>query len=348
MSFKENIKKLLIIGIWCCLGLGVLVLLVAAINRKNSRSCKAYRIEINDGKGQLYVDQKSILNLLTENGTQKLTGKTIASYDLKKMEELLKTNAWIRDAQLFFDNTETLRIKVTERTPIARIFAVSGNSFFIDSSCVQLPLPDHIQTRVPVFTGFPLDKVRIHGTDSALLQQIKTLSGFIMASPFWLADIEQISITAKRTFQMVPVIGNHLIEFGDGNNYMEKFHRLLIFYEEVAARTSFDRYSRLDVRFAGQVIGTRRGSDISRNDSLLAIKNIQQLIRSSQQWQADTVKQQVTKPLEHNTITEQSLTGYDLVADDEDSEYGSDKVKSASEKKEKDRNSKNQSSKPKK
>lgn len=204
MSFKENIKKFLIITAWCCLGLGVLILLVAAINRKNSRSCKAYRIEINDGKGQLFVDQKSILNLLTENGTEKLTGKTIVSYDLKKMEERLKTNAWIKDAQLFFDNTETLRIKVTERNPIARIFAISGNSFFIDSSCVQLPLPDHIQTRVPVFTGFPQDKVKSHGADSALLQQIKALSGYIINSPFWMADIEQIAITRKGHFKWFP------------------------------------------------------------------------------------------------------------------------------------------------
>lgn len=147
---------------------------------------------------------------------------------------------------------------------------------------------------------------------------------------------------------MVPVIGNHLIEFGDGNDYIEKFHRLLVFYKEVASRTSFDRYSRLDVRFAEQVIGTRRGSDISRNDSLQAIKNIQQLIRSSQQWQADSVKQQVTRPLEHNTITEQSLTGYDLVTDDEDSINMSSKGKPASGKKEKGANTKKQEIKPKK
>ena len=31
-----------------------------------------------------------------------------------------------------------------------------------------------------------------------------------------MSDIEQVNITPERTFEMVPLIGNHVIEFGDG------------------------------------------------------------------------------------------------------------------------------------
>jgi cell division protein FtsQ len=325
MSFRDNIRKILFIAAWCCLAAIVLVLLVAAINRKNSRTSKGWRVEINDGKSPLYLDQKTIIGIVTNNGSEKLTGKTIATFDLRKMEDLIKKNAWVKDAQLFFDNTETLRIKVTERMPVARIITVSGNSFYMDSSCVQLPLSDRTAGRLPVFTGFPFDKLKVHGADSALVHDMCKLSLFILNNPFWLADIEQISITANKSFDIVPALGNHLIIFGNADDCKEKFHRLLIFYKEAAAKTSFDRYSKVDVRFAGQVIGTRRGSDVSRFDSLQAIKNIQQLIRSSQQVSADTAKMQNIKPLEHNTVTEQSLTSYDLISDDEDSS-GREKV----------------------
>ena len=319
MSFSDNIKKILFIAAWCCLAALVLVLLVAAINRKNNRTSKGWRVEINDGKSPLYLDQKTIVGMLTNNGVEKLTGKTIASFDLKKMEEMLRKNSWVKDAQLFFDNTETLRINITERNPIARIFTINGNSFYMDSSCVQLPLPDHGLGRLPVFTGFPYDKLKVHGTDGALSKDICKLSLFILSNPFWMADIEQIFIAPNKSFDLVPVLGNHLIIFGNADDCEEKFHRLLVFYKESAAKTSFDRYSKIDLRFAGQVIGTRRGSDISRFDSLQAIKNIQQLIRSSQQVSVDTAKMQNIKPLEHNTITEQSLTSYDMISDDEDS-----------------------------
>jgi len=117
---------------------------------------------------------------------------------------------------------------------------------------------------------------------------------------------------------MVPVIGNHLVEFGDGTDCAGKFHRLFIFYRDVLSRTGFDHYASVDLRFSGQVIGTRKGNYMSRFDSLQAIKNIQQLIRSGTEIQGDTVRQQEIKPLEHNTITEQTLANYDLVPAEED------------------------------
>ena len=95
MSIKRNIKSLAWILLWCSVSAGVLVLLVAAVNRKNSRTCKSLRVEINDGNQRMFIDQKSILNLLTTDGAQKLTGKTIASFDLRKMESLIKRNPWV-------------------------------------------------------------------------------------------------------------------------------------------------------------------------------------------------------------------------------------------------------------
>ena len=317
MSITANIRKILFIALCCVAGGGALALLLAAINMKNSRTCKSYKIEINGNKKQLFIDQKQVIAALIES-SPRIAGKTIASFDLHKMEDMLKKNAWVKDAQLFFDNNQVLRVSITEREPIARIFTVAGNSFYIDSAGVQLPLPDRSSVKLPVFTNFPVEKIRFHGSDSALASQIKKLSWYILKDPFWMADIEQINITPSKTFELVPMIGNHYVEFGDGNDYEKKFHRLFVFYKEVLSKTGFDKYSKIDVAYSGQVIGTRKGSNISRSDSLQAVKNILQLIKSASQLQADTVRQNI-KPLEHNTVTEQTLTNYDLISDDEDS-----------------------------
>src|SRR5882757_6741425 len=106
MSIKGNIRKILFVAIWLVVVAGILVLLLAAINKKNSKTCKSCRVEINGGSKRLFLDQKEIIDLLPE---EKLVGKTIVSIDLHKMEAMLKKNVWIRDAQLFFDNNNVLR-----------------------------------------------------------------------------------------------------------------------------------------------------------------------------------------------------------------------------------------------
>jgi cell division protein FtsQ len=71
-------KKFLLILVWCFAGGGALALLVAAINRKTSRTCRSYHIEINGKKKSLYIDPKQIINAIADNGDTKIAGRTIA------------------------------------------------------------------------------------------------------------------------------------------------------------------------------------------------------------------------------------------------------------------------------
>jgi hypothetical protein len=171
---------------------------------------------------------------------------------------------------------------------VARVFTTAGNSFYLDSSATRLPLSDKMAVRLPVFTGFPTEGIIWKSADSLLAQQIKQLGMSMLKDTFWLAQVEQVAITGNRGFEMVPVIGNHLIIFGDGSDYEAKFHRLLLFYQQVAARTGFDKYSEVNVQYAGQVIGTKKGT-VSKVDSLQALKNVQQMIEASKRMPVDTV-----------------------------------------------------------
>ena len=314
MAIKINIRRILSVTLWCVVTSGVMVILLAAIRYRNNNTCKGFRIDIaGPSSGPLFVDRKELSDILTSAGAGKTSNKPIVSFDLRRLESTLEKNVWIRDAQLFFDNNGILRVNVIEREPIARVFTTDGNSFYIDSSGVQLPLPGKLPARLPVFTGYPSPKVRLHGQDSLLITRIRALGGFILQDPFWMAQIAQVDITAARNFDLIPMIGNHVIGFGDGADYQQKFHRLFLFYKEVLVRTGFSKYSRIDVSFAGQVIGTRAGSESNRTDSLQGMNNIRQMIRSAQQLQPDTIRQQNIRPLEHSTLTEQNLANYDLI-----------------------------------
>src|SRR5260221_5708337 len=315
MAVKINIRKIAAVTVWGLVGAGILVLLVAAVRYRNNMTCKGLTIEFGGPTTGLVIDKKGISDLLAGNGVGKGQGRSIQSFDLRRLESVLEKNVWIKKAQLFFDNNGILRVNVLEREPAARIFTSDGNSFYIDSTGVQLPLQDKVQARLPVFTGYPAPKIHLQGRDSVLTAGLLRLSSFIRQDSFWAAQVAQVDIMADKTFELEPEIGSHRVTFGDGNDIRPKFHRLFLFYKEVLSRTGFDKYSRIDVSYAGQVIGIKKGSDQSRYDSIQVMNNIRQLILSAQQLQQDTIRQQNVRSLEHNTMTEQNLTNYDLLPD---------------------------------
>jgi cell division protein FtsQ len=255
MKIKRHIKKMLVFGFWLAVTIGVLVLAVAAMKDRKEDTCKGYVIDISGSGEKWFIDKKDIVGLLMVQGVIK--GRSLKRFDLRGMEERLKKNPWIKNAELFFDNNQVLQVKIEEREPVARLFTVKGNSFYIDSTGERLPLSDKFSARLPVFTGFPVDKGRLDSADSLLIRQVAQVGGYLLQNPFWMAQIAQVDILPTRTFEMTPVVGNHVIEFGDGTDYDKKFNRLMLFYRQVLGKTGMDRYARLNVQYARQVVGVR-------------------------------------------------------------------------------------------
>jgi cell division protein FtsQ len=197
------------------------------------------------------------------------------------MENLLEENVWIKDAQLYFDNKDVLHVSVVERKPVARIFTRNGKTFYIDENEKGIPLSENLSIKVPVFTGVP-DKEDRAKKDSLLIHDIRTTAQFISSDSFWSSQVAQIDVTRSHAdgsweFEMVPVIGNHLVKLGNGENIVQKFRRLFIFYKQVLARSGFDKYKTVDVRYAGQVIGGK--SENPKVDSVQLRKNVENLLR---------------------------------------------------------------------
>ena len=325
MGIGTHITKVMTVTFWGLAGTGVLILLIAAIRYRNSNTCKGIRITITNRTAAepVFIDRKDIAGLLSSAMAGTVQDKPIRSFDLNRLESGLEKNVWIKDAELFFDNNDILQVRVTEREPAARIFTSDGGSCFIDSDGIALPLQEGAAANLPVFTNYPcshpLNKIALHGEDSALTAGILHLGSFIRADSFWSAQIAQIVITSRKTFELIPETGSHRIIFGDGDEIPAKFRRLFLFYREVLSRTATDKYETIDVSWSGQVVATKTSAGQHHYDSLQAIDNIRQMIRSAQQLQPDTLRQQHIRPLEQNTMTEQNLNNFDLVPDAGDS-----------------------------
>jgi cell division protein FtsQ len=316
MNTKATIRKLLFVMFWVCISAGMLTLLIAAIGKKNREFCADHKIEIKGNGENYFIDTEEINKLLKAGAGFELKGKKIAEINLHSLEQLLKDNIWIRKAEMWFDNKNVLHVEVHQREPIARIFTNTGNSFYIDSTKMKLPLSEKRTAKVPMFTGFIENKV-YSARDSLLLDDIKNIATYIKNDPFWTSQIAQINITAGRGpiamgFELSPVVGNHLIKLGHGNDLNKKFNRLMIFYKQVLAKKGFDSYSTIDIQYAGQVVGTRRGSEKSKVDTVMLKKKVDEMLKQVQK-QYDSIA--ALKPItEKPTISGQQVSTNELRA----------------------------------
>jgi len=310
VTTKQIIKKIIFVALTLTACAGLVVLLVAAIGKRNHELCKDYVITIKGAQKNLFINEKDIRKLLNSGLNGKIKGEPIAEFNLRKLEQLIEGNAWVRNANLYFDNREVLHVAIDEKEPIARIFTTAGKSFYIDSERDKMPLSEMMSARVPVFTNFP-DKKILSAKDSILLSDVRKIASFVLSDSFWMAQTEQIDITEDRNFEMIPTIGNHIVKLGKGNDIDKKFGRLLIFYQQVLSKTSFNKYNTVDVQYTGQVIGSK--SKMSKVDSMQLKKNIEKLLQEARKMQRDTIPLIPVNEKENDSIdrTTNSITNTD-------------------------------------
>ena len=297
--------------LWVCIGGGMLSLLIAAIGKKNREDCTGYTFAIKGAEDHHFIDADDIRKLLRSGGGSEVKGKKIKEINLKRLEQLLRDNVWIRKAEMWFDNRNVLHVEVYEREPVARIFTTTGNTFYIDSTEKKLPLSARLSARVPVFTGFT-DKKNYSAKDSLLLTDVKNIATYIKNDPFWMSQVAQIDITPERNFEVSPVVGNHLIKLGNGKDIAKKFNRLMIFYKQVLAQKGFDSYSMVDVQYSGQVVGTKRGGDKNKVDTVMLKRRVDEMLKQMQK-QYDSIV--AIKPItEKPTISGSQVSTSDLRA----------------------------------
>jgi cell division protein FtsQ len=283
---KYNWKKILSRTLWVLAGAGTVVLFGAAMVKKSQRKVADVHIEITGAEKHMFIDEKDVLDLLNRGG--RMEGTQLAAVNLRALETQVEKNPWVRNAEMFLDNTNALQVRIEERQPVARIFTMSGNSFYLDSAGLRLPLSDKISARVPMFTGYPSDRPVLSHPDSVLLQNIVKLGQYIVADSFWMAQVAQVAITPQAGFELVPVLGDHVVALGDAEELDGKFKRLYAFYKKAWLQHGINAYEKIDVQYDNQVVAVRRGTAKAMGDSVRA-KEIMNAMHVAGESQATTV-----------------------------------------------------------
>lgn len=317
MAAKRKIYRVLLTTLWVSLSIGIIVLLVAAVSKEHKQKCTGLDISIKGVNNNFFVDKADILAAINQYIDGSPVGQPMNLLDVKSLEADLSKNIWIRKCQLFFDNNAMLHVNISEREPVARVFTSNGNSFYIDSSLAMLPLSDKLSARLPVFTNFPSDKKVLVRKDSALLREVHEVATLIQQDEFLMALIDQVDITADRTFEMIPKLGNNIIAFGNAENAAAKFNKLKLFYKEVMVKSGWNKYSVVDVQYKSQVVARRKDAKEIATDSLKTIQLMQLIAENAERMASDST--QVMMQDNENNTTNESMILQSVERDDPDS-----------------------------
>lgn len=260
MGARKTIRRILIATIWMAVGGGLFTLLLAANSNKKKQVCSGYDIQVKSDFESPVIAKTEVLQWIKSVARGGIIDQSLASLDIHAMEELVEKNPWVKDAELWFDNRNRMHVVVEERKPLARMFTTSSGSFYLDADLHRLPLKKGWTAELPVFTSWP-DQNKWSRKDSLLGMDVIALAKFIGENPFWSAQVEQIDINEGKQFELIPLVGNNVIRLGDGQDLDSKFNRLDVFYQQVLSKTGFEKYSTIDVRFKGQIIGQKNANN---------------------------------------------------------------------------------------
>ena len=220
---------------------------IAFSNKPAEQICKGVKLEIADSAEVGYLNTADILSLLRKSGLDP-TGMPMEEVSLRAIEQVLVTSPLIRIGECYKTINGYVVIDVECRVPILRVIAASGDSFYLDE---EGEVVEHIAKAVyiPVATG--------HVSREYAQEHLLPLAQYLQDNELWNAQIEQIQVTARGEIELIPRVGNHVIVLGKPGNYAYKFGKLETFYEKGLNQIGWEKYSRINLDYANQVIGTK-------------------------------------------------------------------------------------------
>lgn len=234
---------------WFYIRMGVLVivtLFLVAFSHKRNATRKVKDVEVHFEAGaNLFITAEMVDKLLIQN-QKALEGQAKEILDLRSLEQKLDAHAMISDADVYLTLDGVVGASVKQRKPLARVQA--KEPYYIDESGAAMPLSSNYSARVPMVTGLSREQIDEVYPLLSLLQQDELLQKQI------------IGIARERggDYILTPRVLDYKINLGKVSGLQAKFANYKAFYQKAIKDNSLAAYKTVDLRYRGQVIGTKK------------------------------------------------------------------------------------------
>jgi cell division protein FtsQ len=252
MKYKINIRRELKIGVVLVAVFG----LIAFTERmKGEVTVRDIQVRIENIHENHFVEDQDVIDLM-EVDQENLRGSSISKLNFKAIEKKIMVDPYIKDAELYSDLKGNLTVNVKLRRPMARIVRNDGPDGYVAEDGTIMPVSEKFSSRVILLSGpFVRQLLRqqnMHETETG--RQIMEMLALIDKDEFWKAQITELDIDSKARIVLFPQVGDERIEFGKPDNLEVKFRKLKVFYKEVLPRVGWNKYSRVNLEYEGQIV----------------------------------------------------------------------------------------------
>lgn len=222
--------------------------LVRLTSSPKGRVCGDIELRIQDSLGYGLVNRALVMDLLDREGVNPI-GKSLDEVDLDSMEMVLEQHPLVVSAQCYRTVGDGIRIRIRSSVPLVRVMSESGADFWIDSHGHILESVG-CAVNVPVATG----NISRRYAREELLNVVRDIN----SDEFWKAQVEQINVDEKGFVELVPRVGNHVVQLGKPENTAEKLARVLMFYQKGLDGIGWNKYKSVSAAFEGQIVCRKR------------------------------------------------------------------------------------------
>jgi cell division protein FtsQ len=264
---------------WVILITGLFVSVGFIDKEQNSLRCKSLDIKVNQDDDLYFLNKLDVAKLIHDRGDS-IIGQPKSTINISEMERALNSHADIANAEVYVTIDGKVKVEVKQRKPILRVINANGDSYYLDDEGKPMPLSDKYTAKVIVANGNIMEPFALRymysvkdivkdslAKEKSMLDELYAMAKYINADEFWKAQVQQIYINQDRDMEIVPMVGDQKIIFGDTTAMDEKFKKLLIFYQQGLNITGWwDKYSTINLKFKNQIVCTKK-------EKQLVIKN---------------------------------------------------------------------------
>lgn len=234
------------------LGVAVLAVLVMVANVSRSRSqIRGIDVDIHYGRTPHLVVDQTVADTIVA-AMPGLRVQHVKDVDCRRVAEVASRVPFLTNVSATVSVSSKVVVRADQRRPIARLF--HGNrELYLDADGVLFPTSRVGDCNVLVAGGDFVNPLRMDSLDAQLTALWK-LACFLDEERDYRALIDQIYIERDGDVMMVPKVGSHVIELGTVEDLENKFGNLLTFYRKGMPRAGWNTYSKISLKFKGQVV----------------------------------------------------------------------------------------------
>jgi cell division protein FtsQ len=230
----------------------IFLLVCAKVNRERTQ-VSGIEVKIDELQDNFFVTKDFVKKLVSDRfdfQNKMMTGKI-----LKKIEQTVEVVPQVKNAIAYVDDNGVLKIEVEQRTPVARVFALNGESFYVDENGDKFPLSPVFSAKAPVITGnIQEDCKKTEKIQSKNLQDAFDVVMQLAQNTIWQSMIGQINVNDKNEIELIPRLGSAIVLLGKPENLAAKMKKLCVFYAEVIGREGWDKYKVINIMYKDQVV----------------------------------------------------------------------------------------------